>query len=182
MNMNEQQYERIARWLDGEAVDLTAAEQAVAQELRRDEAAIAEAMTDVKTPLAAMARARRRMTAAAGGRRVLHLAFGAVGAAAAAAIVLAATMLWTPTPAAGPVAGNGGAANSADVPPEVWVGAMAPSAQMETMSALGDAIDRLASEVAISTPALPVDHEMDSIQDELNDFWQEDPQAWGSES
>ncbi len=178
MNMNEQQYERIARWLDGETIELTPAEQAVAQEIRGDEAAIAETMTDVQTPLAAMARARRRMTAAAGGagQRVIRLAFGAMGAAAAAAVVLAVSLVWTqPKPLVAP-----GATNH-DIPAEVWIGAMTPSTQMEAIAALSDSIDRLASEVATSKSALPVDHEIESIQDELNDFWQEDPQAWASE-
>ncbi len=175
MNMNDEQYERIGRWLDGETIELTAEERAVALEIRRDESAMADAMLDVQVPLPAMARARKRMTVAlvGQGRRVLRIGFGAVGAAAAAAVVLAVSMLWTEPQAARPRQA------SSEIPADVWIGAMTPSPQIEAINALGDAIDRLAADVVVSKPL--IDRGIESMQDELLDPWQEDAQSWSSD-
>lgn len=91
--LSEKQYERVARWLDGEAVELTEAERRAGESIRREERAV-KAWLATAPPTEAVRRAKARMTAelARPRSRVWRRAAMAVGAAAAiAAAVLLAT-------------------------------------------------------------------------------------------
>ena len=92
---DERTFERWAAAMDGEEIELSAAERAQVEELLREERSAA-AMLDVSVPPVAMAKAQARLTAALELKRprVLHLgrwftAAASAVAAAAAAIVLA---------------------------------------------------------------------------------------------
>ena len=91
MQWNEQQAERIARWLDGEDVALTDAERADAEALRNEQQAVGR-LLDAAPPRRAMDRARRRLLAelARPQRRKRRIGI-LVGAAAAAVILIVAT-------------------------------------------------------------------------------------------
>jgi hypothetical protein len=94
MEWNEQQYEEVAEGLDGRKTDLTADQNALAEEIRRLEATIG-ALLDVSAGSEVMERVRLRMLGqpAAQPRRTLRWA-GLFSAAAAAAAVLLAVALW----------------------------------------------------------------------------------------
>jgi len=94
--LEQEQYERIARWLDGENVKLTPAEMQAAEEIRRDESRLS-AMLQTAAPAASRDRARRRLVAAAARPRVTWWHAGAA-AAAAAAVVLVALAVWKTRP------------------------------------------------------------------------------------
>lgn len=89
MEPNKQQFERIARWLDGQAVALSGSEQALAEDLLRLEARTG-VLLDVSLPPQALAAARRRMLAEVSGRRRRALRWGGAMVAAAAAVLLLA--------------------------------------------------------------------------------------------
>jgi len=102
MDMNEKQYERIARYLDGENVALQSDEQAFVVEIRRAETLVGAAL-DVAPPADALQRAlhRRHAVALHRSRRTLRLTLSAAAVVAAAAIVLLAfSLLWKPLPQA----------------------------------------------------------------------------------
>ena len=137
MKPTEEQFERVARWLDGEPVELSAAEREIADAIQRDERRMA-AELDVSTPTAAMARARRRATAALAGRR--RRWWPAVAAtAAAAAIVLVAISLRGPTPPIDPPGGDA-------VPMEV---VLADVGEVD-LDLLAEEVETLAAEVRLS--------------------------------
>jgi outer membrane receptor protein involved in Fe transport len=94
MMMNEKDYELAAAWLDGQAVELTAGQRALAEEIRRDQADLLGAL-DVAAPAAAMDRARRRLAAATARPRIRLLAFVAGATAVAAAVLLITVVLRT---------------------------------------------------------------------------------------
>jgi hypothetical protein len=88
MELNEQHFERLARWLDGQELDLTGSERAAAEDIRRLEAA-AGTLLDAAPPPESLARVRQRMLGALAGRRQRTLRWaGVIGAAAAILLVV----------------------------------------------------------------------------------------------
>ncbi|GAG02154.1 unnamed protein product, partial [marine sediment metagenome] len=109
MNLTEEQYARIARWLDGQDVELSAEERAVAAEVRQGEGYLA-AMLDVPLRREALDRAWRRLAAdlARPRRRALQIGYAAGAIAAAAAVViLAVTLMHSPPAGTTPLGGTG---------------------------------------------------------------------------
>lgn len=102
MDMNEKQYERIARYLDGENVALQPDEQAFVEEIHRAETLVGAAL-DVAPPADALQRAmhHRHTVVLHRSRRTLRLTLSAAAVVAAAAVVLLAlSLLWKPLPQA----------------------------------------------------------------------------------
>ncbi len=93
MELNEQQYQRVARFLDGEPLELTPQERTVALDIRADMETLG-VLKQIQPSSVAMAMARKRMAGelARPGRRGLRIACFAA-AAAAAAILLVVTAL-----------------------------------------------------------------------------------------
>jgi hypothetical protein len=177
MELNRDQYERIGRWLDGEALDLSPEERAVAREVQAGEAALKAIMGEPSVPARAMARAARRMDAAlaapAARRRIprgRYVAVAASGAAVAAAIVIVSISGLLAPRAVPPPADT-------SVPTYVWVGAMEEPPGGEAIHLLAREVDRFAAELTASRPPPAVDWQIDSVQRELDNFWQDGP-AW----
>ena len=85
---NEEQFDRVARWLDGEPIQLTDSERELGDDFLRSEKALNDA--SIPLPSQASQRAHRRVTAALRGVRIrkrVRVAFMA-GVSAAAAIVI----------------------------------------------------------------------------------------------
>lgn len=167
MELDERQYERIARWLDGEAVELTAAERHAADEIAGLEEGVGAAM-NVQTPLAAMERARMRMRAAAATPRYRLLRIGTYAAAAAAAVLFITTALPTGTP--NKPAMVGGVA-SGEVPLDVWVQSMNPPADSVAITLVAEQADSLAADMAAAKPMPAVDRGIESLQQDIKDMW-----------
>ncbi len=139
MTTNEIDYERIARWLDGQEVRLTDAERATAEGIRRDEARMGAAL-DVSPPASALARARRALPKRRSSRTIRILRWAAPLTAVAAAIVLAVVF------SRGPVDPRPGApGDEADVSVEVLASVAADSV---TGGELGEELDSLEAELA----------------------------------
>jgi len=169
MELNSEQYERIARRLDGETVELTAEEQAAASEIQSGEAALRRSLGEEAVPARALARARRQVRAATGRRFVARARFvgvAAAGLAVAAAIVIAwaIRLHGPPAPHARPA-----------VPAEVWAQAIAEPPGGEAIQFLSRELDRFEAELAVSRPPASEDWQIDSVQREIDTFWRDEP-------
>lgn len=91
--LNREQNDRVALWLDGEKLRLTAEESAVAEQIRRDEQWLADELSE-PVPSRVMGRVSRQVAAVAAPRRVPVLRLGMLTAAAAAALLLACVSLY----------------------------------------------------------------------------------------
>jgi hypothetical protein len=179
MELNSEQYERIARWLDGEAVELAPEERAAAREVRAGEAGLKAALGEPAAPARAMERASRRLRAAlsarpgAAARRAVrgrYIAVAAAGAAVAAALVIVSALgLRAPQPA--------WPAGDVSVPTYVWVGTLEDPPGGVAIHMLAREVDRFAADLAVSRAPSVMDWQIDSVQHELDNFWQEEP-SW----
>jgi hypothetical protein len=183
MELNSEQYERIGRWLDGERVELAPEELAAAQEVRAGESALKAALGEPAFPRRAMARVSRRMQAALAARpaargrwvgdtpravRGRYIGVAAAGAAVAAALILAwAVRLHQPQV---PLPPGGGS-----IPLDEWVRAMEVPPGGDAIHLLAREVDRFEAELAVSWTPPALDWQMDSVQDDINNFWQDDP-------
>ena len=175
MELTERQYERIARRLDGEAVELDADERAVADEMHSLEAMLGGAL-DVEVPRAALQRAERRVSAEFARPRprlrVLRFAAGAV--AAAAMVMIAVWAAFGPTERPTPTPADLDAiVLSEDLlqPPED-----APDAEL---ALLASELSKLETEILFAPPAPGEDVELKAMEREVDEFWLEDPPAGG---
>lgn len=175
MELNSEQYERIARRLDGERTELSPAEQAAAMEIVADEATLAVALGEPVVPARAMARASRRLQASLAARPAVtqrHAATARPGVrgrfiavvAAGAAVAAAILMVWAfrarepqaPTPS--------------DVPVDYLV--RVPGG--EAIQSLAREVDRFEADLAVSRAPAVVDWQIDSVQHEIDTFWQDE--------
>ena len=174
MELNEGQYERIARSLDGEAPGLTRDERQVADEIRRDEALLAP-LVKVDVPHAALAGARRRLAAALAPRGGRLRWIGYVAAAAAAAVIIAAATFWPKdTPPARP--------ELADVPSgtRVFVELLEESPRAAKLALLERQLDELEAEILVDLgwrdlPASRLEDQCDEVEQAIEEFWADEP-------
>ena len=102
MTLNDQQYERIARWLDGERVSLSEPELRAAEQIKSGEGRLGVYL-DVRVPGPAIDRARSEVSAALAARGRSRRIFTYIAPAAAAAMLLIGlgvlfVMLQSPVP------------------------------------------------------------------------------------
>ena len=173
MELNERQYERVARSLDGQGCELTGAEHRVADEIRRDEELLAS-VVEVEAPQAALGAAQRRMTAALALRRGRSRLIGYVAAAAAAAVIIAAATLWpTGTPPsgrqlAGPISRT-----------RVFVEMLEESPCTGELALLERQLDELEAEILVDLgwrdlPATRLEAEFDEVEQAIEEFWSDE--------
>ncbi len=91
MSLSEQDYGQVARWLDGEDVELTAAQRALAEEVAADSERVGRAL-EVELPAGTLHRVAARLAAGAARPRAKRHSLGWAGAVAAAAVIAAG--LW----------------------------------------------------------------------------------------
>ncbi len=164
MKINKEQYERIARHLDGGDIRLDGAERKLSDQIRRDELLLGA--LDVGPPARAMARARRRMIAAVarpGGRmRWLRYVVGIEAAAVAALLLVAVTLAMVSTGTVGP-------RTPVVVPTSVFVASTESLAQGD-LEVLARQIDELEAEIVASLPISYGDLEIELLEREVQDF------------
>ncbi|NLW86960.1 MAG: hypothetical protein GXY38_08820 [Planctomycetes bacterium] len=172
MNLDRQQYEKVARSLDGESVELRADEQACAADVRRLENEL-DALFDCAAPAASMASARRRMldelSAATRRRRRFKLAARLAPLAAAAMIVLALG-LWRSRPPGQP----SNTPELADIGNAAYFALVHQTNDDAALTVLQNEMEIFAAELANSSVSA-VDLHMDSIQDQIDSFWLDEP-------
>ncbi len=178
MAITEQQYERIALWLDGQDVTLTDAERALADEIRRDEALVGPA-ADVRAPRSALDRASRRMAAelARPARRLRIGRFVAVAAAAAAAIIVATALLMPDPAPVRPDTPGGDDSTVADV--DTLIDEMEESIRPEMMVELlaGD-LESLEAEMLVTAEIGEMDLEIHALEDEIDSILLDPSAPW----
>ncbi len=158
---NDKEYERIGRRLDGEDVELTAEQQAVADDIIAAQAALAGRL-DAPAPPHALRHARRRMAGELARPRhnnLMRLGTYAAAAAAVAAVVVVAVMV-QPDPK---LTSNGG-----------------PAIAIQTV--LYESADELADQLDQIEAAMVGGDELgfsiDELERDLDDFWSfDDPEA-----
>ncbi len=107
MSTKNEDYELIGRWLDGEDIDLTADQRALAEDITADAERVGPAL-DVHMPAGTLHRVNARLIQACDGAgrphksgRLVWLRWSAAAAAVAAAVIIAA-VLFQPTAPVGP--------------------------------------------------------------------------------
>ncbi len=165
MDPSKDEYGVIARWLDGERVELTDWERALGEEIRRDERDLG-AMLDVSTPPEVLERVRRRMTGrrVPPRRRVIRIGATVGALTAAAALVLGITLLWN-HPRATP-------------PPPVEVAILdVDNARSESlgweaeMEMLNLQLDELEVEIVVSARVDELGESLEFLEEEIEQFW-----------
>lgn len=168
MELNEQQYRRVGRYLDGASVELTPDEQKVADDIRRIEIAL-RGRVEVTPPRSALDPARRRMLGELvhPRRRVRWILWPA----AVAAIVLIAAAPWFVKPAP-PDAGPIGEEITMTYP-----------GQNEDigMDLIAEELQMLEAEITVSLLPAPLETQLDDLQESLSDFWIEETPNWADE-
>lgn len=182
MEHTPEQYQRVARFLDGEAVELDAAERRLAEEIAGDLRAVGEAIGPAENP-AAVALARRKLAGALPpspgrrGRVIRPWAYLAVGATAAAAVLVAALAAWSnrnpgPQPGPGPIAQ---AENLPELTVEEWVQVTAEAAdEPADVGLLEEELYALEAELLDRGSIGGVSGELDRLEDQVEEFWLED--------
>jgi hypothetical protein len=175
MELNERQYELIARYLDGEPVELRADEQAAAEELRCAGLAIGP-MLGVRPPRVVMDRVRRRMLAdlARQSHRTTRLGWRAA-AVAVAAVLLAAASTWLVRPQTGPQP-------SAERISTALLAERLPGEDTDIdLDLIGTELSELEADLVVSLLARASDVEFDILQEKLDTFWFDDSGVWPRE-
>ena len=157
--LTEEQYRRVAQWLDGEPVSLSDPERAAAEALRDDEAFLA-GVAPAEAPATALHGAGRRLRAEMARPSHAVVWFRRLAAVAAAAIVVLSASLWQPRQTGG----------TAEPPVETVL------VEMENATSAGE-VDLLADELAsfqadlLPTPASDVtDLEIEAIEQHVDDL------------
>ncbi|HAU38786.1 MAG TPA: hypothetical protein DCX07_13850 [Phycisphaerales bacterium] len=166
MILREEQYERIARWLDGETVDLTSDEQAAAREMRERENLLSERL-DVHAAPEVFARIERRVGAELARPRVRWVWAGAAVAAAAAVVLAALWFLRTedvsPTPAPG-----GGLAHATH---QELFAALHASTDAGELDLVDRDLSELEADVLVIQAATAEDLRLKALEREIEEFW-----------
>jgi len=171
MSLNDQQYERVASWLDGEDIELSTAERAVAEEIRGDQALLA-ATIELRRPRRALARAQRRMSAelARPSRRKVWLGWlTAAESVAVAAVVVAVMTIRVVTPNGSDAIGR---PSWASLPNELFYESLELITNGDDeIEDVRVGLEALEAEVLVSNPPSVTDMEMEDLQQKLEEFW-----------
>ncbi len=172
MQWNDKQYERVARYLDGDPVELTSRERELAEEVRSGEV-IVTAGIDRRVRHRAMDQARRRMSAelARPTRRKALLACvtAAEAIAVAAVLVIALTLQGVVTPPAAPVSSLAG------LPAEA-LGLAERSEIANRISLVRQDLDMLEAELMVPAAIMdPTSFEIDELRYDLEELLNYEP-------
>ena len=160
MAMTESNCERIARWLDGESIELTVDERAVADDIRRDELLL-DSPIDPTDQRRAMDRAANRMRAALARPRRRKRYLGLLTAAEAVAVAALLIMTWTLH-----VVSNGDDLSL----PNVYVLATADLDTVDELDIFQDELDSIQADLAAEDWGNNDDHDFDDLEEQLEDF------------
>ena len=174
MILDDKQFDRVARDMDGQNLHLGFDEQQARSDIHRNESFMAT-LWEVDVPPDTLAKANRRMLAqlAHPHRTAFRRAGLAAGISSAAAIILFAMLSWflpydTTTPA--PL-------HLSEVPSEVLFEALQPTEDMEGLDEFAGEVVIFAAEIGASNTTLQnsdIDVELDAIRQRLDGFWIEE--------
>lgn len=171
MQLNEEQYERIAQWLDGRDINLSDIEREAAEEIRRDEKLMGDIMT-VDAPAEAFVRAQQRMSAELAKPVIRIIPLRRI--AAAAAIILIAAGVWLVSqPGDTTLSGY-----SSKAPISAIIDEMLEVTDDDTIALVTDEVAQLRTELVVSPDYTMMDLEINAIEDEIKDVFLEDVPGW----
>ena len=170
--MNETQYERIGRLLDGEPETLGAQEQAAAEEISRLENRLGGRL-DVLMPRPVLDRAAQRVATKLHRPRSLAVRLAFVASAAAAAVVVA-TALWTQRPE---TPTNFIATNLLAQLSTSQLFEPVPSDHLPEIDLLEAEVNQLEADLVLAAPPSNEDMQIRSLEGDVSDFWMSDPSA-----
>ena len=160
MSMTESNYERIALWLDGESIELTADERAVADEIRRDELLL-DSPIDAADQRHALDRAANRMRAALARPRRRKRFLGLLTAAEAVAVAAVLIMTWTVH-----LVDN----SLRPELPDVYVLAAADLDTLDELDIFQDELNSIQADLAAEDWGSTGDSDVDDLEQQLEDF------------
>lgn len=168
MELNEQQYQRVARFLDGEPLELTGEERAVALEIRIGLEGL-DVLKQIQPSSGAMAMARKRMAGEASrpGRRGLRIACFATAVAAAA--ILLAVMALPPDGIDQP------GPPIVILPPDVEAAIYDSENDDPDLYFIASELAELEADVYTPVLAMPVETGSDAIGQPRDIFWTDEP-------
>jgi hypothetical protein len=172
----EQDNERVARWLDGEPVELTDAQRALAHAMRNDQATVG-AHLDATPSADAVKQSQTAVqfaSAQQGNRNRLGRFIGAatVIGAAACLVMLLSVPTDTPTPdsVSGPVASTTG---DTDALLSAWD--VSDDGFDVEMNLLADQLNQTQAELIVSEDSpSQLDTRIDALEQQINGFWEDD--------
>ncbi len=176
MDEMNRKYQRVARVLDGELIELTPAEQALLEEVR-GELGEGQRLDVGPVPPEAMARARRRICAATAGQRQSRWGQWIAGAVSAAAVLLAAVSMWWVRP--GELAPRPRTMDLPAASPETLVLALHSDPETQLLLDAAAEVEAIRSDLLISdVPGRQVDtldRRMDHLDAEMETLLDADP-------
>ncbi len=163
----DEQFDNIARYLDGEQVELTDEQRRLADEIRADEASLSGAL-DVEMPARAMRNVRRRIAdelAPPRGRRRLFYRVATSAAIAASILLATALLLRLPNPTqTNPETRHGALAAVEFIEP------LQDQTDIEIALLAGD-VERLEQEVLLDSGPEVEEMELESLERDVDEFW-----------
>jgi len=175
MELNDDQYGKIARYLDGEEVELSKPEQAAADEVDRLARPLAGRL-EFAPPPQVMQRITEKVISRLAHRRnrVIRLVPRAALAAAAGILLAAAVMYLIPRPA-------GPCPIAVELPPDVVAQVYAHGEQNMDLDLIGDELDALAAEIHIARAPAQFDTELNFLEEDVETFWLDEAEQWPDE-
>jgi len=175
MELSDKKYRRVARWLDGEPVELTDSERSIAEEISRADLDLTGAF-EVPPPDRARERASRHLRAALAPvpARFIRFARPVAGVAAAVLLALAAGyLLLPPRPVSQPAPTFTDTRYVTDVPPH-------DDANLD-LDLISFELDGLTADIVQAETTGTFEAEIDSLQRRLDGFWLEEVEHWPDE-
>jgi hypothetical protein len=160
VSMTEFNYERIALWLDGDPIELTAEERAAADEIRRDELLL-DSPIDAADQRRAVDRAANVMRAALARPRRRKRYLGILTAAEAVAVAAVLILFWT-VQFSGP--------DSEIDWPDVYVVAAAEIDTFDELDLFQDELNSIRTDLAAENWDATGDQDVDSLEEEIEEF------------
>ena len=169
MTLNEEQYQRVGKYLDGEPITLTQEELSVVKEIE-DGLVILDGISYPQVPRRAMVRAHKRMMGElARPRRKPVWVAGWTAALAAAVILLVVSVLRVME--TGPLPKQ---RTAMLLPVDVVAEIYASEDTNIDIDLISSKLDELEADILASGPIFVIDSELDFLEQELDFFWMQD--------
>ena len=166
MELNEEQYERVALWLDGQDVSLSEAEKIVADQMRRDEASLA-GLADLEVPPAVVQKARQQIVA----ELIRPKRWVAIAYRLAAAAIVIVAVVWM-------LSNRKPTTISPQIPIDIALQEMEYSTDAGMVEFLADEIQAFRAELFMAQDNYVMDLQINAMEKELEDIWINGTSIW----
>ena len=176
MQTNDEKYQRVGRYLDGENIDLTGEELALAEEIRTASQRLA-GILDVQAPDESLSLAGRKMMAELAKRPQSGLrAVWRQVARVAAVLLIAVLMMWL-LPSR-PSVERRTAGTDSTVPTEILTEVDWRGDQHVDLDLIARQLEEIEAEILVTFSSTTLEMELDNVRQELGEFWLEEADNW----